>query len=134
MMKVESTFQKGTQITHLKSSNICNTDAPIDNNGRGSTFSPTDLLASSLASCMITIMDITADKNGFKFTECWAEIEKVMESHPRRIGEIKINMYFPKNLYSEKQKELLQRAALNCPVARSLNSDLKQTVNFIFKS
>ena len=131
-MKAESTSQKGTQITHLKSNTTYNTDAPVDNNGRGATFSPTDLLASSLASCMITIMDIAAEKNGFNFSTCKADIEKIMEANPRRVGEVKIHLQFPNNNYSEEQKDLLKRAALNCPVAKSLSSDLIQTVTFTF--
>lgn len=121
-----------TQSTHLKSSDVILTDAPVDNNGKGDAFSPTDLVASALCSCMTTVMGICAEKNNFELPKSTAQVTKVMESHPRRISKIIIEINFDKNSLSDQQVEKLIAVAKGCPVALSLNSDLIQEVIYNF--
>jgi len=121
-----------TQSTHLKSSNVIITDAPTDNNGKGNAFSPTDLVASALCSCMTTVMGICANKNQFDLPNSTAHVTKVMSSHPRRISKIIIEIIFEKNNLSEQNVEKLIAVAKGCPVAQSLSSDLIQEVRFNF--
>ena len=121
-----------TEPTHLKSSNVIITDAPIDNNGKGNAFSPTDLVASALCSCMTTVMGICANKNQFDLPNSKAYVTKVMSSHPRRISKIIIEISFDKNNLSEQNVEKLIAVAKGCPVAQSLSSDLIQEVRFNF--
>tara|TARA_B100000401_G_C52733320_1_gene684653 strand:+ start:555 stop:962 length:408 start_codon:yes stop_codon:yes gene_type:complete len=121
-----------TQSTHLKSSDVILTDAPVDNNGKGDAFSPTDLVASALCSCMTTVMGICAEKNNFELPKSTAQVTKVMESHPRRISKIIIEINFDKNCLSDQQVEKLIAVAKGCPVAQSLNSDLIQEVIYNF--
>lgn len=129
---VEYTGELRTVCVHLKSNNQIITDAPTDNNGKGETFSPTDMVATALASCMLTIMGIKADSLKVCIKGTTAQVKKIMASNPRRIQEVNISIEFPENDWSEELKNSLQRAALNCPVAKSLSSDLKQTVTFTF--
>ncbi|MFY9310538.1 MAG: OsmC family protein [Bacteroidia bacterium] len=119
-----------TEAVHLKSGNTIITDAPPDNNGKGEAFSPTDLLATSLGSCMLTIMGIVAQRNNINIEGTTIEITKVMEANPRRVGEIIVEFSMPANNYSDKEKQLLENAANTCPVAKSLSAELKQTVIF----
>lgn len=122
-----------TEATHLRSGSIVETDAPPDNNGKGERFSPSDLVATALASCMMTIMGIAAGTHNMNIdgTEC--EVEKIMVPDPRRIGEIKVKMTLPKGQsYNEKEKKILEHAALTCPVFESLHADCKKTVDFIW--
>jgi uncharacterized OsmC-like protein len=119
-----------TESIHLHSGETILTDAPIDNNGRGQAFSPTDLLSTSLGNCMMTIMGIVAERHGINMEGTTIEITKIMESNPRRVGEIIVEFTMPKKNYTEKEKELLENAAHTCPVAKSLSSELKQTVIF----
>ncbi len=121
-----------TESTHLKSSNVIITDAPTDNNGKGNAFSPTDLVASALCSCMTTVMGICANKNQFDLPNSTAHVTKVMSSHPRRISKIIIEINFDKNNLSEQNVEKLIAVAKGCPVAQSLSSDLIQEVRFNF--
>ena len=121
-----------TESTHLKSSNVIITDAPTDNNGKGNAFSPTDLVATALCSCMTTVMGICAEKNNFELPESIAYVTKIMESHPRRISKIIIEINFDNNNLSNQQTEKLVAVAKGCPVAQSLNSDLIQEVKFNF--
>lgn len=118
-----------TQATHLASQNTIITDAPLDNNGKGEAFSPTDLLAASLGSCMLTIMGIAANTHGFSIDGTKISIAKIMAANPRRVGEIIIDFSFPANIYSDKERLLIEKAAASCPVALSLHPDLKQTIN-----
>lgn len=119
-----------TSCTHLKSQNHIITDAPIDNHGKGEAFSPTDLLSTSLASCMLTIMGIEAEKQGIPFGQAEAEMQKVMAENPRRVSEIVITIKMPKGNYTDEQKQILENAARNCPVAKSLNTEIRQNVHF----
>ena len=121
-----------TESTHLKSSNVIITDAPKDNNGKGNAFSPTDLVASALCSCMTTVMGICANKNQFDLPNSTAHITKVMTSHPRRISKIIVEINFDSNNLSEQNIEKLIAVAKGCPVAQSLSSDLVQEVRFNF--
>ena len=121
-----------TESTHLKSSNVIITDAPTDNNGKGNAFSPTDLVASALCSCMTTVMGICANKNQFDLPNSTAHVTKVMSSHPRRISKIIIEINFDKNNLSEQNIEKLIAFAKGCPVAQSLSADLIQEVRFNF--
>jgi putative redox protein len=115
---------------HLSSGNTLITDAPTDNHGRGEAFSPTDLLCTSLATCMITIMAIAAEGRDLILGEIKAEIVKVMLSDPRRVGEIHINVRVENKGLSENDRKVLEHAALNCPVAKSLSTEIKQNVKF----
>lgn len=121
-----------TTATHLQSGDSMITDAPTDNKGKGEAFSPTDLLAGSLSACMITTMGIVAENEGIDMSGVHTEVLKVMASDPRRVSEIHINMYWENCSASESEKERLKKTALNCPVALSLNSNIKQMVNFHF--
>lgn len=121
-----------THSVHLKSGNELITDAPIDNNGKGEAFSPTDLLAASLASCMITIMGIQANKAGINIDGVKCDVTKIMSPAPRKVSEIVINFEFLPNNFSEKEKQMLRDAAFSCPVALSLHPDLKKSVTFNF--
>ncbi|MHC1708307.1 MAG: OsmC family protein [Bacteroidales bacterium] len=121
-----------TRIIHLLSGTEIMTDAPPDNQGKGEYFSPTDLVATALGSCMLTVMGILARNHGFDIDGTTAKIIKIMGSDPRRIAEIKIELTFPHDDYSGKVKHFLDQAAKLCPVANSLHPDLKQTVIFNF--
>lgn len=121
-----------TEAIHLQSGNKIITDAPVDNQGKGEAFSPTDMLATALGTCMLTIMGISANAHGFDLIGTEVKIKKVMQNDPRRIGEIKIDFNFPANNYSDKEIRLIKHAAKSCPVAHSLHPDLKQSVNFNF--
>ena len=118
-----------TESTHLQSGEIYITDAPTDNEGKGEAFSPTDLIATGLANCMLTIMGIVARRKSLNIEGTKAEVTNIMGKDPRRIGEIRIDFFFSRS-YDEDSKKLLQHAALNCPVAKSLADNLPQTINF----
>ena len=122
-----------TEAVHLQSGDKIVTDAPKDNHGRGEAFSPTDLMATSLAACGLTTVDILARKDGHEIdiTGARAEVLKVMASGPRRVAEIHINVIFNKS-YSEKEKEIVEHTFKNCPVAKSLHPDIKQLVKFTY--
>lgn len=122
-----------TSATHLRSGNDIITDAPIDNNGKGEAFSPTDLVASALASCLITIMGIKANQMGINIDDAKADIEKIMDSDPRRIKEVKVLVTMPTHTsYEVKDQKILEAAARTCPVALSLHPETIQTIDFIW--
>lgn len=122
-----------TEATHLRSGTVVKTDAPLDNGGKGEAFSPTDLVAAALASCMCTIMAQAAQAREIQLGRIECDVEKIMVPNPRRIGEIKINliMHGP-NSYTDHQRSILERAALTCPVYESLHPDCKKTVLFVW--
>lgn len=124
--------QLRTQAIHNQSGNRLTTDAPTDNQGKGEFFSPTDLLATSLGSCMLTIMGISAITHGFNIDGTKVEVQKIMGTNPRRVVEVVVELTFPHNNYTPKERKLLELAAKECPVANSLHPDLKQTVRFNF--
>ena len=121
-----------TSSTHLKSGKNIITDAPTDNNGKGEAFAPTDLVSSALCSCMTTVMGICAEKGNFEMPNSTAKITKIMSSDPRKISEIKIELNFDNNNLKDTQKNKLMSVAENCPVAKSLNPVMKQTLKFNF--
>ena len=118
-----------TEAEHLQSGNKITTDAPVDNGGKGEFFSPTDLLATALGSCMLTIMGKAAEAHGFNIDGTEVNISKIMGTTPRRIVEVVVELTFPSD-YDPKVKKILEVAAHECPVANSLHPDLKQTVIF----
>ncbi len=120
------------KATHVKSGQSFITDAPVDNNGKGSAFSPTDLLATSLGLCMITIMGIAAQNSGFNIDGTKARVTKIMASDPRRVSEIIVELDFPANNYTKREKQIIRQCAKLCPVSQSLNSELIQRVVFNF--
>ena len=127
--KVENLGNLRAEMTHYKSGQIIHTDAPTDNNGKGAAFSPTDLAATSLASCMITVMSIKANQLGIDIDGTEAEVEKEMSAKPRKISAIRINILFPKN-YNERDRKILELTANTCPVIYSLNPDIEKEINF----
>jgi len=119
-----------TENEHVRSGQKLITDAPVDNQGKGEAFSPTDLAATALSDCMLTIMGIKARDKGLDLIGTTIETTKIMSSDPRRIGEIIVEFTFPKNDFSEKDKTILEAVTKTCPVALSLHPDVKQTVKF----
>jgi uncharacterized OsmC-like protein len=116
--------------THLQSGQSIITDAPTDNNGRGEAFSPTDLTATSLATCMITVMGIKARANEWNIDGAELSVTKVMASEPRRISEIHIRVMMPAGGFDEKSRKILENTGRTCPVALSLHPDIKQLISF----
>jgi len=131
MATVKTTYVGGfrTENIHLQSGTQILTDAPTDNQGKGEVFSPTDLLATSLGTCMLTTMAIRTAKDGIDMDGATCEITKIMAANPRRVAEIAVKFKFPKE-YTDAQKALLTDAALTCPVYYSLHTDLIKTVDF----
>lgn len=121
-----------TICTHLKSGTEIETDAPTDNHGKGERFSPTDLLATSLAACMLSIMGIKSRAMGFDLNGIKADVEKIMHSDPRRVGEINLTFHIPENLVDldQKSKTILRNAADTCPVIKSIHPDIIVRVNW----
>ena len=122
-----------TSAIHIASDKNIITDAPIDNQGKGEAFSPTDTVATALASCLLTIMGIKARDLNIDIKNTTAEVSKVMASNPRRISEIKVTVNFTKS-YDQRIKKILEKAALACPVSNSLHPDLKQNILFNWPS
>ncbi len=119
-----------TQATHVRSGQQMITDAPIDNQGKGEAFSPTDLLATALGSCILTVMGIAAREQKVSIDGTTCSITKIMATEPRRVGAIEITFNFPAGDYSDKVKIILERAAKTCPVAKSLHPDLEEKLVF----
>jgi len=132
-MSLKYTGNLRCETVHNQSNSVLETDAPLDNKGKGARFSPTDLLCTSLATCILTTMAIAAEERNWKFEGVIVTIEKIMHQTPRRIGEIKIHFSFPDLGYDDKMKEKIQRYAHACPVSRSLNPEVLQTVTFSFE-
>ncbi len=132
MGKTSTSVYKGglrTENTHLRSGSVVLTDAPTDNRGKGQAFSPTDLCATSLANCMLTVMGIKAEDHGWDLRGATATVEKEMASDPRRIAVIRIVIRASRPDDS-KAIPILERTAKDCPVAKSLHPDLVQEVSF----
>src|SRR5919107_895664 len=120
-----------TVATHLQSNTSIETDAPTDNQGKGERFSPSDLVATALGNCMLTIMGIKARDLNIDLKGTSIDITKIMVTEPRRIGEIKVKFHFPPTLKTdEKQRTIIERAAMTCPVFESLHPEVKKTVEF----
>lgn len=121
-----------TEATHVASGNSIITDAPVDNKGRGEYFSPTDMVAAALASCMLTIMGISAREHNFSIEGVTCKTRKIMADNPRRIGEVVIELDFTMQAYTGKQKRLLEHISRTCPVAQTLHPSVNQNVELIF--
>lgn len=120
-----------TEMKHLQSGSVIENDAPADNHGKGERFSPTDMVATALGSCMLTTMGIKAQSMNIDLVGTTVEITKIMKLEPRRIGGIKANVHFAEGINAdEHQRELLERTARTCPVERSLHPDVK--LDFVF--
>ena len=132
MATIETVYEGNlrTRAKHLGSGSETITDAPIDNQGKGEAFSPTDLLSAALGSCMLTIMGIAANTHHIDMDQTRIRITKIMASNPRRVAEVQIEFDMPSKGYSEKEKAILEHAARTCPVALSVHPDLIQTITF----
>ena len=119
-----------TECTHLASGATIITDAPVDNNGKGEAFSPTDLCATALAACAVTIMGMYGQNHGCDITGTSVTVEKAMDTNPRRIAKVEVVFTMPDKDYTDKQKQGLERAALSCPVHHSLHPDIDQRLIF----
>ncbi len=121
-----------TECTHSRSGKTFVTDAPVDNNGRGEAFSPTDLLATSYAACMMTIIGIYCEKHGHSFVHGEAQVTKLMASDPRRVSGIEIEMDLSGNDWDEKTQKSVVKAAEACPVAKSVHGDMEIKFTYRF--
>ena len=123
--------QLRTAAVHIQSNQQIITDAPLDNHGKGEAFSPTDLVATALASCLMTIMGVKAESMSIDLTGTRADVVKHMSAQPRRISEIAVDV-FMNQAYDEKTRTVLEKAALTCPVGQSLHPETKQNIRFIY--
>lgn len=134
-MSTSTIFYHGdlrTEMTHTGSGKAITTDAPVDNHGLGQAFSPTDLVATALGSCMITLMGIAAQAHRITGLEgTTAEIQKKMRTDPRRISGVDVTIHFSRS-YESRERQLLEYAAITCPVAKSLHPDIQQNITFIY--
>lgn len=121
-----------TYALHKQSGDVIRTDAPKDNEGEGQHFSPTDLFATSLGACVITIMGIKARNEMIDMEGASYEVKKVMAANPRRIAEIHVTITMPNKSYTDREKRSLEAAAHHCPVANSLHPDLKEVIQIIW--
>ena len=121
-----------TEATHIQSGEKIITDAPVDNKGKGQAFSPTDLLATSLGTCMITIMGIAARDRNINIDGTACSITKIMAAEPRRVSEIHAEISFPYS-FADQEKAILEHAAKTCPVFYSLHPDIKKVITFKYK-
>ena len=119
-------------VEHLASGSHLETDAPVDNKGKGEKFSPTDLLCVSLVTCILTTIAIAAEERGWKFEGATGEFEKVMVGPPRRVGEVNITLTIPSHDYTDEIKTKIERYVQACPVSRSLHPDVQKTVTIQF--
>jgi putative redox protein len=134
MVKIQASYEGGLrcQATHVPSGNTLVTDAPADNHGRGESFSPTDLVATALGTCMLTTMGIVAARHGWDLAGASAEVEKGMVADPeRRIGALTVVLRIP-GQHEPKVRAALERAALGCPVHKSLAAAVEVPVRILF--
>ncbi len=129
---VEYTGDLHCQLMHGPSGAKIQTDAPKDNEGKGEAFSPTDLVAAALGSCMLTIMGIVARRHAINMTGARAHVEKEMASDPRRISKLPVQITVPVDL-SSKERKILEAAALTCPVHKSLHPDIVSKIEFRYR-
>lgn len=121
------------EAEHLDSGARIQTVPPKDNNGDGSKFSPTDLFATSLSCCMLSIIGMAAATHGFSIDGTTVTTEKVMAANPRRVAELRLDVRFPKGAgYSDREKAIIENAARTCPVANSLSPEIQKIINFIY--
>jgi putative redox protein len=128
--KVEYLGDLRTEATHLASGQKMITDAPVDNQGKGEAFSPTDLTATSLATCALTIMGIAARNHGLNIDGTTTQVTKIMAAEPRRIARIELIFTMPQGPYSDKERKILEAAARNCPVMFSLAEGVEKVLEF----
>ena len=121
-----------TSSIHLQSGNEIISDAPLDNNGKGEAFSPTDTVANALASCMMTVMGIKARDMDLDLTGSTAAVTKIMNAEPRRIGVIEITFEMV-GTDDQKNITILERTAMTCPVFMSLNTEIEKRITFNWK-
>ena len=135
MHQIEITYTKKlhAQCNHLQSGNTITTDAPVENHGSGEAFSPTDLAATALGSCLLTIMGIAAKTHGINIDNSVARVTKIMSNNPRRIGKIIVEIAIPYAL-TTKEKKLLKQAAKGCPVHHSLHPDIEKEIQINFSA
>ncbi len=119
-----------TECTHLQSGTVIHTDAPTDNHGKGEKFSPTDLVATAYASCMLTFIGIFCAEHGYTFEKGDATVTKVMAASPRRIGKLVIEMNLAGNGWDEQTAEKVIRAGKACPVTKSVSEDMEIEITF----
>ena len=121
-----------TTCTHLRSGSFFETDAPIDNNGKGQRFSPTDLMATSLATCMVTVMGIKARNMGLDIYDIKVDVEKIMKSEPRRVSGINLTFSIPHHLndLDDKTKQILKNTGTTCPVQLSIHPDIEVNIDW----
>lgn len=131
-IRLSSKGQKRFSLCHASGAEI-ETDAPLDNHGKGEAFSPTDLLAASLAACMLTILEIEMEKSGEKLAWAKAELKKSMQASPRKVAKVEIDIYLPKDLETKYQWTRWKDAMEHCPVALSLHPELVQMINYRFE-
>ena len=122
-----------TSVTHTKSGDQLVTDAPTDNHGKGEAFSPTDLIAASLISCIITVMGIAANARGWEMGQVEGSVKKVMASNPRRVQALHTQVRFKNNKLDASQRESLERIGIDCPVAKSLHPAILQEIVFSYE-
>ena len=119
------------EATHGPSGAVLRTAAPVDNQGDGSSFSPTDLAATSLGACMLTLIAIVGERDGIDLTGLSFRLEKHMASNPRRISAVPVTILMPAGLTPE-QRQKLENAALTCPVHKSLSEGVERPVEFVY--
>jgi putative redox protein len=122
-----------TEATHTASGTVIQTDAPVDNHGRGEAFSPTDLVGTALGTCILTTMAIVAERHQVDLVGASFKMEKIMSQEPpRRIAQLNVELHLPASL-NERDRALMERTAHTCPVALSLNPEIKQEVRFVYE-
>lgn len=133
MVHIDATYQGSLrcEAVHAPSGTTIVTDAPVDHCGKGESFSPTDMLATALGTCMLTVMGIVAERNGWEVEGATASLDKKMVADPRRVGEVEVVIAVPRELDAQ-ARETLERAALGCPVAESLGDRVSQSVRFVW--
>ena len=134
-MEIARVSYKGslrTEALHLPSGQMLITDAPKDNQGKGEAFSPTDLMSTSLACCALTIMGIAAEVHEIDMSGVHAIVHKIMASNPRRVARIEVEFIMTSGSFSEKDRQILEKAARTCPVSLSLAADLEQVMRFVW--
>ncbi len=133
MVIVTATYQgeKHCEVHHGPSGSLIETDAPVDNNGRGERFSPTDLVASALGTCALTVMSIVAERDGVSLKGATARVEKHMVQNPRRIGRLPVTITMPAGIPEDYRKKL-ENTAHTCPVHKSLSSDIDSPIDFVY--
>ncbi len=132
-LKAEYLGDLRCSLTHVDSNTTIITDAPTDNGGKGEGFSPTDLCASSVGACAVTIMGLYAQSHGIDIKGTKLDIIKVMAADPRRIAKVEVTFTMPANNFSDKDKKAIANAAKTCPVHKSLSVDVEQVFNFVWQ-